>query len=412
MKFTPTVLVFIGIFSNFFGTFIVGWYGELIGIGGLSVFDESKAFFDQSLIELSCLFFMILGFYCLIIKRKSKKYIRTIDYTYRGRVSYFFWIISFFLILISFLNILNTGSFDYSNRGAGQFEGRGILTALERAGILLFPIFVCYRLLWSNNLFAKRVSLFFYITSVVYFFSHGNRMMFLLLSLTYLFIKISNFDRVNKKLPTFRIFLFLFLFCVLTTTIYYLRVESYLSVSGLFIFGFIIYLFLDGSIGSIGISYIYPQVKFYVANETGYLNGRSFSNYIFGLFVPSALLYVFSLSEFYFRSSYYFNDLFNTNPNHGYDFMMVADFYWNFGYLGLFLYFILVLFILFFLEKNQLSCLPKKLGPVIILTGFFIIGQRSDFGVFLKNAIYCILIFYLIYYVTPKDKVSLNDNFN
>lgn len=409
MKFNPTMLIFIGIFSNFFGTFIVGWYGDLIGVGSLTVFDESKIFFSESVVELSILFILILISYFIFIKRKINS-VESVKYTYSGNISYFFWLISFFLILISCLNIFEMGNFDYSNRGNNQFEGRGIQSSLQRAGILLFPVFVFYRLLWSKYNLARIVSLIFYITSILYYFSHGNRMMFLLLSLTYLFIKVGDFERKNTIMPTFKIFLFLFIFCILTTLIYYLRVQSYLHISGFYIFGFIFYLFLDSTIGSIGVSYIYPQVKYYAINQTGYLYGKSFSSYIYGLFVPSVFLYIFGLSEFYFRSSYYFNDLFNLNADQGYDFMMVADFYWNFGYFGLALYLFLVLFILWFIDKKQYSCLPKKLGPVIILTGFFIIGQRSDFGVFLKNSIYCIVIFYILYYIAPKHRVLLKEN--
>ena len=122
------------------------------------------------------------------------------------------------------------------------------------------------------------------------------------------------------------------------------------------------------------------------------------------LFVPSFLIYFLGGNEFYFRSSLYFDDLFNDNPNMGYDFMMIADFYWNFGYLGYFIYAFLV-FLIFYLSSNvRVRSSIKYQGVFIIIIVFFIAGQRSDFGLFMKSSLYSIVLYYFLYKILPKRK--------
>lgn len=219
------------------------------------------------------------------------------------------------------------------------------------------------------------------------------------------FEKKSNKSSASFKFQNMLIILSL---SILATLIYYLRVKSYLTISGIKIFQYLFYLFLDGTIGSIGISYIYPQVKYYCMYKTGYLYGLSFANYFKGIFIPTVVIYTLGGNEFYFRSSFYFNQLFNDNPDMGYDFMMIADFYWNFGYVGLVIYALLICLIIHNVKKYQTSMSPKNFGLVILVAGFLIVGQRSDFGVFLKNIVYCCLLYLLCYYVTSKVDLRTN----
>ena len=79
--------------------------------------------------------------------------------------------------------------------------------------------------------------------------------------------------------------------------------------------------------------------------------------------------------------------------------MMVADFYWNFGFWGYVLYCILAMIILNFILKNEKSQSPLRLGLVILLSVFFIAGQRSDFGFFLKSIVYCAIFYRMLFMI-------------
>lgn len=171
---------------------------------------------------------------------------------------------------------------------------------------------------------------------------------------------------------------------------------------------FVGYSILQGTIGGLGIGAILPEVKQIVATQTGFLLGQSFLSYFGGLIAPSIILYMLGMSEFYFRSSFEFDKIFNNNPNMGYDFMMLADFYWNFGYFGYFIFICICVFIIKMCLRFESTLNNLHYGFFVIVTTFFIAGQRSDFGFFLKSTIYCCIFYALLYFFAAKKKVNSN----
>ena len=71
--------------------------------------------------------------------------------------------------------------------------------------------------------------------------------------------------------------------------------------------------------------------------------------------------------------------------------MMIADFFWNFGYFGYPLYILLVFFVAKFSIKSIYKGNDTSFIYGVLVIIFFVAGQRSDFGLFLKSALYTIV---------------------
>ena len=115
---------------------------------------------------------------------------------------------------------------------------------------------------------------------------------------------------------------------------------------------------------------------------------------------------MFGDNEFVERSTYLFNDLYNVNENMGYDFMLVADFYWNFGYLGYVLFIIMTVYLLFYVKKNIYSKSVTKRSTVTIIIIYFISGLRSDFEFLIKNVFYAYLFINFLFLIINKHKIK------
>ena len=203
---------------------------------------------------------------------------------------------------------------------------------------------------------------------------------------TFIINELSVSNKMRSKPKKWR-YMFLVVFAIsLFITSYYIRAmnDPSWSVKVLAV------LIPQATIGGLGIGAILSEVKILIAEKTGLLYGATFINYLVSLATPSALLAALGESEFFLRSSFLFNDLINDNLNQGYDFMMVADFFWNFGYLGYAFYIALVFVVARFSIKSIYKGTNSSFiyGALIII--FFIAGQRSDFGLFLKSSVYTI----------------------
>lgn len=397
----PIFLILFGIFVNFFGWYIINEYVKFFGMYSTEII-FNKTYWASSILDTGILYAVIFIIGCFLtskLKKNIKNYPSKNEYKfYRGYAYIFITMLIVGGIAFNILNFNFSGSLD--NRGVDQFN-RDITSALSRMYLLFVPILTFYRLSFKDGLSIKIYWLFL-ITVLISSLLSGDRRIIFYFAFSYLVIKFYENTHVTFNYKVFikkiSILFFSFLFFIFL----YVRragdIESELAQIG--------FLIIYPVLGALGISAILPEVKSLIVNSTGYLYGRSFLMYIFSLIFPSFILYFFGEDEFYFRSSLYFNELFNDNPNMGYDFMMIADFYWNFGYLGYLLYIIMVFFIFNFLISRKVLNNPKYQGVAAMLVVFFVASQRSDFGLFLKSFIYTSILYLMLYYFFPKRKVN------
>jgi hypothetical protein len=292
-------------------------------------------------------------------------------------------------------------SLDTSLRGLNQFD-RDIFDSLARSEVLLLPVAIFLRLAYADDRVARFVSAAFVVSLIVNSVSYGDRRELVYYLIGYSFI-ISRSNPpglrggMRSPIPG-RLLGFFILGCVFVIASYYYR--GFTGDKSAVYLGY--YALLQGSFGGLGSGAILSEVKNIVENTTGLLHGQSFLTYFATLMIPSALLYLVGLDEFLFRSSFEFDRLFNQNPNMGYDFMMIADFYWNFGLAG-YLVFLLVSSLVFFYVKNaERQGTVLSTGNAALITIFFVAGQRSDFGFFLKGVFICCLVFWGLHFAMKR----------
>jgi len=393
-------LVLIGVFINFFGFYIVRLYVDQLDLGIPTPFQWNSYSF-QAIVEMSVVFF----FCCVATFIFSKKRQESVNFIYYYKRRYFFWICTFFFIVLSFYYLYSANyGFNVSGRGEGQFS-RSLTDSLARAILLVLPLFVYYRIAYSGSGLARCVAVLFVIAISFYSLSYGDRRLLIYFLLAYLFIVLREQKLAQKKemkIRKVKTALVPVASLALIVAAYYFRSSS-AHYPG--------YLALQSTLGALGVGAILSEIKVIVENNTGFLMGQSFATYLWVLFVPGFVLYLFGGNEFVFRSSYEFNDIFNDNPNMGYDFMMLADFYWNFGYFGYFLFVVLFCFVIRFLSLGDRSCDDFKFASSIIMTVFFVAGQRSDFGFFLKSFVYC-EVFIIILFSLFAVRKRVDNDFN
>ncbi|ENK3106595.1 oligosaccharide repeat unit polymerase [Vibrio alginolyticus] len=397
-----SIVLLVGLFCNFFGAYIVTKYADYAGVFDFSPFFplgyEESAIYDSILV-----FALLITIYTIFCKLKIGCDHKARVYVTRYKRGYLYYVMTAILLLFSITALLNVNwTFSTISRGVGQFD-RGFMSAISRLGILTFPLVIIYTVAFWRYQTSKIVIILFVLLSIFSEISNGDRRIVFSYLVMLIFFLFRNDDGKIIKIIFSRkmIYLMLGFFSILIS--YIVRAEGTAKAD------YLIYGFLSGTIGGLGASQILAYVKYYVANTTGFLYGETFINYLIGIFTPSFILYAFDGNEFYLRSSYLFNDLFNTNENMGYDFMLLADFYWNFGFFGYFMYTMLAIFVIYFIVKHEKNHSDLKFGVAILLAVYFVSGQRSDFGFFLKSFCYCSLFYWFIYQLTPKELVRIKN---
>lgn len=384
-------IILLAVFANFFGFYIVQSVSTALGVprGTPFLWNSRSA---ESILELSIVFACSLVVILLIPYRKAPKINASGERTCRR---YAYWAITFFLIFICLTQLSSVNlSLNITGRGIGQFD-RDLGSALSRISLLVLPLMLTYRVTYSQIPLARFVAGFTVLSYSVVSISNGDRRILMYYLIAFALIKFRETFITNsapgkirgRKRPKKWSFIVLAIFAItLPIASYYIRAMNDPGWSAMVL----AVLVLHSTLGALGIGAILSEVKLLIAAQTGFLYGSTFINYVLSLAAPSALLVALGGSEFFLRSSFLFNDAFNDNPNQGYDFMMVADFFWNFGYLGYVLYIILVFFVARFSIRSIYSGRDSSFiyGALIII--FFIAGQRSDFGLFLKSSLYTI----------------------
>ena len=108
----------------------------------------------------------------------------------------------------------------------------------------------------------------------------------------------------------------------------------------------------------------------------------------------------------YTRTTFIFNDLYNTNMDSGLGFMMLADFYWCFEYLGYLLFVVVYAYVLHYFKKNIYSGKPVHVIISVVLI-FLFCNQRQDFGGFIKPAVYIFVFLNILEYYRKKAKICV-----
>lgn len=377
-------LLLAGIFMNFFGWQIVEMYVAATGVG-FTLFLSDRSLTKETTIELILIFICCVFIYFSTLKKDTPR-IRRYRYT-KGAL--FFIILLFFFFDSIRLIITTNFSMDTSTRGVAQFE-RGIGDAVSRIRILVVPALLFFRIAYRDYKQARFVSLMFVVSQIINSISYADRRMVVNLLIAALFVVIYEVKMMKRFkidysfFTKWRVPIMLTLSVTIFIGAYIYRVNTG-TVAGIDL-GY--YPLLQGLFGSLGFGGILIETKHIVDTNTGFLWGASFFTYFATLLVPSAALYFVGADEFLFRSSFEFDRIYNDNPNMGYDYMMVADFYWNFGYLGYAMYLGLFFFISRYTSRMENRNDVIGVGSAALMTIYFVAGQRSDFGFFLKSIVF------------------------
>lgn len=408
MRMRASWLLPIAMFMNFFGWFIVRFYVDMTGLAVYTPF-QAAGYYFSSLLELVIIFIFCLSVYFFVLvpraERRDKRAKSTVQDVYFPKGSMYYAIL-LVICCASIWQVLTINfSFDTSTRGVGQFD-RDFFTAVARLELFLLPAFIFFRLTYASFKSCRVSSAVFMSSYILNSLSYADRRMMMYFLIAYFFI-ISREVFLEDKQPgssrnrRFKQLPFLLFLLGIMFVSYYWRVITSGSIDLLAVG----YVLLQGGVGSLGASGILLEVKSIVDNQTGFLLGESFLTYFSTALIPSIVFYLFGSDEFFFRSAYEFNRIFNYNLNMGYDFMVVADFYWNFGYIGYLIYLVFAVSVLSFVSKYERSGQVLESGLAILMAIFFVAGLRSDFGFFLKGVIFCSAFYFVLFLLAEKRRV-------
>ena len=148
-------------------------------------------------------------------------------------------------------------------------------------------------------------------------------------------------------------------------------------------------------------SYFLPTVKYSIQQGVD-LTPWTFCMHFVSIFIPSYIwVSVFNVLS-YVRSTFVFDEMWNTNKNSGLGFMMLADFYWCFKYWGYALYLLVYYWVLKFFSKNIYDRSPVRVIMAIMAIELFC-NQRADFGVFVKPFAYTFIFLSFFEYLRKSE---------
>lgn len=383
-KYIEWVLILFGIFLNFFGREVSSYIGQtFFDLPNIRLIPINK-FYEESIFEMEIVYSIIFtGALILFFATRKAKEPKNKIYSTNKQFDFFLKavIIGFVLLFFSEIN----WSFNVSERGVDQFQ-RDLGGVLKRLKLLFFPVFVYYLVINKKKSRVLIVSIFIVIG--LYTVSTAGRR-----EIMYLFIIIILYYYGQGEIPPKQLKKMRLIFPLIIGVAFLSNMlRSGKEIEGV---NYGLFVAAAGILGGIGTNAILWQVKEFVAYKTGLLFGSTFLTYIKIIFIPSFLLLALQGNEYVPRGAFLFNEYYNTSENMGYDFMMIADFYWNFGYLGYLLFILIILGIIYLVKQWKTSKSPILRALSILIVMYLIVGQRSDFGFFLKNVVYnaVILIF-------------------
>lgn len=365
-----------------------------------------NSFTDESIREMIIISVILLIITIAFFKVDRKKLKRTNFIVNKDYV----WII--YVFYIAFL-LLAAWSFNYdmdnSTRGEGQFElskRAGVAGILGSVGVLaipfsifcvhyktfgektkvFIPILLTFMILSNISNGGRRVISYIFISFTIYYYYFYNlkkSSMTLILSIAIVLLGVSmvirSFGTVNEG----------------STSLQENIATSFLQV--------------NSSSGFLWLvkEYSYNGIRLYPTD---------FLMHFVSLLLPSFAYASITGNISYRRGSLFFDNLFNDNPDQGYDFMLLADYYWCFGYFGYVLYILTIAFVFYFFKKYIYSGKPWMFITAILMV-LFIGQQRNDFGAILKPVFYSFVLIYLLAKITliplsEKDMVGEESRVN
>lgn len=378
-------LIFFCLLTNFWGVYILislGWYNDA------SYIIPPNKYYIESLWVLFLISFILL--YIGFTKYHVKRQHIILEVNLKNKRVIYALYLFFFLLSLSTVNF----SLDNSMRGVGQMdmEGRAGMSGFLTSFSLLVIPFILFLLLTKpfkrNNILVSALCIVALMSNV----TTGGRkivayMVFLFLLYSYYYSKLKFKNILIYSLPLVVLF-------PIALVMRDIDNFSFAEANGPVVL-------LATSILAVNSdpSFLWA-VKSYI--EQGYsLSPFVFLGHFISIFIPSFLFPLLFGSISYTRSVFYFDSLFNTNENQGYDFMLLADFYWCFGVIGYLLFIVFIIWCLYYFKKNIYS---MKLHRIItaFMVVLFVCQQRNDFGPILKPIVYSYVFIYIIERVCVK----------
>lgn len=386
------IILLFCIMCNFFSLYIMETFGFGLGLPSFANGILTEKMLHETAIELSLLFSIML-FIAIVVPRPRRKLIQSqedFSIDHKGKYyKYFYFLFCFFLFYI-FVFCINW-SFDNSSRGEGQFEVSNRPSFFHLFVYELYLPFMLY--LYIIGFFKKRFYLF--VTAALVFLikgvSDGGRDVVVLSSLVVI-LYVSYYKKLDAR-HYIGLFSFVLLFLSLSARDRFNEDNSFLE-------SIVVKIIQCNSE-----SYFIPLVKQAIKDGTE-LSPLIFSFHFLSIVFPSFLINSFFGLLSYPRSSFIFNTIYNEgNETTGYGFMLLADFYWCFGYIGYFLYLCVFWHIIKYFSKNIYSSNPSKIVLSIMMTVYFC-NQREDFGNFLKPTVYTLIFLSLLEFFRKKNNTS------
>ena len=370
------------IFANFWGVFVLNyifhteWY--LIPINDYT----NEVFSELFIISLILLF---IGIFCFKLER------RTVNVDYKISNTLIFKLI-FCFFLIFYLSRINF-SLDNTLRGVGQFDLENRAGFIDSLGLFSIPfiLFSLYYKIFGNK--TNKLIAFLCFIMILAGITNGGRR-----TVSYLFISLSIFFYYFSDIKIKSILKYGIAATALLSFAMFARdINNSVENSR---FEFMFSLLQANSDPS-----ILWAVKAYEARGFG-LSPLIFMGHFWSIFIPSFIYSHFTGQLSYLRGSLYFDKLFNTNPNMGYDFMVLADYYWCFGYFGYFLFICMILFVFRYFKKH-IYCKDgyKAIAGIIMI--MYLCQQRNDFGAVLKPIVYS---YFFLWILNKISKPRIIDN--
>lgn len=388
----PATIALLAVCLNFFGREFAYVIGVLIGVPVEKLMPDN-AWRAQSLVTMGIVFAVIAAAFtwARLFSRDQQSLCDVVLILNRRRED-----LGSCLLLVAALGlvlpiVLSADlEFDVVGRGVGQFE-RDIGGAWIRLSLLALPIVAFMLFAYRLSRLSVVILALASVAVVVADISNGNRRLVMyagVVALSLLALRLS-WQRVSGSRHNWLPAIVAFIVGFLLGTAYLLRVL--VGGDGIFGFGHFVYLLLLGTVGGLGTSAILWHTQQIMSQWTGLLYGKTFLAYTWSLLVPSVFLYALGFDEFLARSAYLFDGYYNSNPNMGYDFMMLADFVWNFGDAGFALYAAIAAGTIVLIDRFWKSPSAAYRAVAVVLCVYWSAGQRSDFGFFLKGAAYGIV---------------------
>lgn len=367
-RWLPIILIFL----NFWGVFILNkifateWY--LIPVNNYT----DRVFEELLVISVVLLFFIVCSPKLKRQHREKKKYLI--------KNTYIFWILFSFFFILYFVKI--NFSLDNTLRGVGQFEIENRAGFIESVSGFSIPfiLFSLYYKVFGKS--TNRLVILLCLVMILSGITNGGRKL-----VSYLFISLALYFFYFQNIKIKTIIKYGILGAGLLT--FAMIARNINSPVENFQFEFLFSLLQANSDPSI--LWMVKELE----TQGFHLSPWIFLNHFWSILIPSFIYSRITGQISYTRATFYFDRLFNTNPDMGYDFMVLADFYWCFGYIGYLLFIFFIILIFRYFRKHIYDINGYKAIASIIMI-MYLCQQRNDFGAILKPIVYSYLFLWVL----------------